>query len=299
MPLQGSGQISISDINAELGLSNSNSSLRTLSADAGFSTPDAMSEFYDYSSSPPEVNEYFWDFVEDQNGTRYLANFPSISHTDNFSFSMWVRPSWTATDINVVLFDFVQDTSNRFFLIYDYGLNRFVWRYRSAGANFDRQWNLTGANSAATGLGTNWSAINRGLRNGFDFVHLAGSYDASQTNASNAYKIYWNGVEMPVQAVANSNAKNDFIKESLYIDVNGTNSTADRDAEFDNIAFWKGRVLSAADITALYNNGTPATAAFVNQENSLDFEATFEEGIPEDTTGNWQLEYAGGNPEPY
>ena len=48
MALQSSGPISFSDIKTEL--SNSSNSLRTLSAAAGFSIPDAVSEFYGYSS---------------------------------------------------------------------------------------------------------------------------------------------------------------------------------------------------------------------------------------------------------
>jgi len=48
MALQSSGQISIDDIRTEL--SSSSGSLRTLSAAAGKSTPDAMSEFYGYSN---------------------------------------------------------------------------------------------------------------------------------------------------------------------------------------------------------------------------------------------------------
>lgn len=47
MALQSSGPISFSDIKTEL--SNSSNSLRTLSAAAGFSIPDAVSEFYGYS----------------------------------------------------------------------------------------------------------------------------------------------------------------------------------------------------------------------------------------------------------
>lgn len=48
MALQTSGAISISQIRSELG--SSSGSLRTLSAAAGKSTPDAMSEFYGYSN---------------------------------------------------------------------------------------------------------------------------------------------------------------------------------------------------------------------------------------------------------
>lgn len=51
MALQSSGAISINDIRTELGQSQANSSLRTLSSLAGKSTPDAMSEFYGYSNA--------------------------------------------------------------------------------------------------------------------------------------------------------------------------------------------------------------------------------------------------------
>jgi hypothetical protein len=53
MALPGVGNsISISQIRTELGTSSG--SLRTLSSLAGFSTPDAMSEFYGYSASDPD-----------------------------------------------------------------------------------------------------------------------------------------------------------------------------------------------------------------------------------------------------
>jgi hypothetical protein len=49
MALQSSGAISVSQIKTELG--NGSGSIRTLSAAAGKSTPDAMSEFYGYSNA--------------------------------------------------------------------------------------------------------------------------------------------------------------------------------------------------------------------------------------------------------
>ena len=57
MPLQSSGPISFSQIKTEL--TSSSNSLRALSAAAGFSSPDAVSEFYGYSfitALPPTVS---------------------------------------------------------------------------------------------------------------------------------------------------------------------------------------------------------------------------------------------------
>ena len=51
MALQSSGPISIDNIRVELGQAQANSSLRSLSALANKSTPDAMSEFYGFSAA--------------------------------------------------------------------------------------------------------------------------------------------------------------------------------------------------------------------------------------------------------
>jgi len=51
MALQSSGPISINDIRVELGQAQANSSLRSLSALASKSSPDAMSEFYGFSAA--------------------------------------------------------------------------------------------------------------------------------------------------------------------------------------------------------------------------------------------------------
>ena len=51
MALQSSGQISLNDIRIELGLSQSNVSLGSMSDTAGKSAPDQISDFYGYSAS--------------------------------------------------------------------------------------------------------------------------------------------------------------------------------------------------------------------------------------------------------
>lgn len=50
MALQSSGQISLEDIANELGDTLSNVSLGSMSDDAGFGEPDAVSDFYGYSA---------------------------------------------------------------------------------------------------------------------------------------------------------------------------------------------------------------------------------------------------------
>lgn len=63
MALQSSGAISISEIRNEQvnnGGMSSTYSLRGLSSNAGYGTPDAMSEFYGYSAAPPAPTCYYY-----------------------------------------------------------------------------------------------------------------------------------------------------------------------------------------------------------------------------------------------
>jgi hypothetical protein len=80
MALQSSGAISISQIKTELG--SSSNSLRDLSAAAGKSTPDAMSEFYGYSAytKPYVVNAN----TNSISGAGTQANPYVITKTSNF-----------------------------------------------------------------------------------------------------------------------------------------------------------------------------------------------------------------------
>lgn len=50
MALPSSGQLSLGDIAGELGVSLSSVSLRSMSSTAGFSTPDAVTDFYGYGT---------------------------------------------------------------------------------------------------------------------------------------------------------------------------------------------------------------------------------------------------------
>jgi hypothetical protein len=58
MALPGSGEIRFSSIATELGVALSNVSLRSMSAAAGKSSPDGMTEFYGYSAITPISASY-------------------------------------------------------------------------------------------------------------------------------------------------------------------------------------------------------------------------------------------------
>ena len=64
MPLPPSGPLSINQIRNELG--SSSGSLRTLSSLAGFSTPDAMSEFYGYGATARAdlINYSYYGYIQ-------------------------------------------------------------------------------------------------------------------------------------------------------------------------------------------------------------------------------------------
>ena len=85
MALPTSGALSISQIGTEL--SSSSGSLRTLSSLAGFSTPDAISEFYGYS---PVVNyTVYWQFYPQVDFYNYFQIFNYTKGTEAASLEYY------------------------------------------------------------------------------------------------------------------------------------------------------------------------------------------------------------------
>ena len=103
MALQGSGGcISISQIRTELG--SSSYSLRTLSAAAGKSTPDAMSEFYGYSASPTYYKYgspfMLFDFASTSNYSNSGTSIADLSGNANHGVFVTGTGKGTPTTIN-------------------------------------------------------------------------------------------------------------------------------------------------------------------------------------------------------
>ena len=283
MAITSSGQIKMSEIAVEFGIdaAEPNQSLTGFS-DGSFGaintnsssypdgeTPHSMSEFYsyDHDAAPAYSNTRYYqndgtgDYI---NCTTSTSPF-SINTTQDLSFCFWVRQ--TGSKQNQLMFNFGNTNANgnnRIFLSYSANLNRFIFRYRSNSVNFDRQWGLHD-NSSVTGISsssTGWTSSSRGNTNGDGFCMITGTYDASQSNAANAFKLYWNAGELTSQAVANSGTRTAMtairgrIGENLHLTDSAGNATLDYD-EFKIF----NKVLSSSEVTTLYNSGTIADSS--------------------------------------
>lgn len=290
MALQTSGQISISDIKTELG--NSSGSLTTLSTAAGKSAPHGMKEFYGYSAAVAEPSTKFWRYTSSNHRLVWRDSSPAISgSSETMSFSLWFRIDRSSKD-NLLFFDlYPQGTSsnaNRFFLNYSANLNRFVARYRSNSKNFDRQWALHGTNGTVTGVtnsSTGWTTGQRGNVNSDNFTHLAVTYDGSQSTATAAFKMYWNGSELTSQAVANNGTRSNFNFTEITWG-NDYNSGTGDNSGYDEMRIYD-KVLSSSEVSTIYNSGSPEFSSSDGVTSGLIFEDRAEASTPVDSAGQW------------
>ena len=278
MALQSSGQIKISEIKTELG--SSSNSLNTLSVAAGKTAPHAMSEFYGYSAY---TNSHYYsnDGTNDYiTGTKTGSTPFDINTTQDLSFNFWVRIKSSSKN-NETLWNFGSTQSNgnnRIFMQYVASLNRFLCRVRTNSVNFDRQFGLHD-NSSATGISnssTGWTTGQRGNVNSDNFCMITLTYDASQTNAANAFKLYWNASELTSQAVANSGTRTSTRADYFRFceNIHTTASAGNANVDIDEFKVYTD-ILTPSEITTLYNSGT-ITDSSQTHSSSLLTEWTFD-----------------------
>ena len=278
MALQSSGTIKMSEINHELGRAGT-ANISLDSAESGTygaintnsasypsdARPASMSEWYSYNHSATASLSY-WDLSNDIKWDSATTK-PVPTSSSDMTMSLWIRPQWTATDLNLIVFDLTPSgttsTANRLFLQYDYGLNRLIARYRSASSNFDRQWALH-SNNSATGTGTsssnNWTSSNRGNTNSDGFVNLILTYDGSQSTAAAAFKIYWNGSELTSTTASNNGSRSNMTLDELTFCGNDHNTGGSRIADYMFMHMW-GFLFTTNEINGMYNSGSPISAA--------------------------------------
>ena len=294
MALQSSGQISINDIKTELG--NSSGSLNTLSVAAGKAAPHAMSEFYgyaNYSNIKYYENDGTGDYIS---GSTNSAPF-TINSTQDLTISMWVRPQNTA-DQNHLMINFSNTTSdgnNRLFISYTANVNRIITRVRTNSSNFDRQFALHD-NSTQTGFSSSnaWSANNRGNTNTAGWINLTVTYDASQSTAESAFKLYWNGSECTSTAASSNGSRGSIAATNYKIgeNIHSTDSGGNAFMDFDEIKVYD-RIISSSAITSIYNSGVIADSSQTSSTN-LVTEWTFEGSNANDSNSRYTSSITGG-----
>ena len=294
MPLQGSGNLSISEIKAEQG--NSSNSLKQMGLDAGFTVPFNMSQFYGYSSYS---NSYYHSF----GATTYGANFYKYNagtrflptYNGKFSVSFWVKNNLPVNQ-NWTFFDIVPSgaasNNNRLFFSYAYVSNRLTARYRSNAVNFDCNWDLhSGLNATATGitaLATGWNNAQQGYTNAAGFVHIVMTYDGTQTTGANAFKLYWNGVQVPVVSTSANGARVNMSLNDFRWGQNWSYNQRTDGFSYDEICVYD-TVLSGTQVNSIYNGGTPVDSAHHGITAGLQFEVDMESTTPTDGVGIYNL----------
>ena len=283
MALPSSGIISISDILTEGGVGGSptaglqglaNGDFFTINTDsAGYPSPNApytISDWYGYNQNAfPPTSLYYWlgDGVNDT--LRFTNNSTTLfSSNDDFSYSGWYRIDETFNDTQF-LATFSQATpsgSNLIFVMYQKTSARMMLRFRyGGGGNFhQRFWSLSSTNNTSiSGVNTNgWYSSNRGNVNSDNFVHLVFTRDNSDT-ASTGMNCYWNGTKLPESIQFNSRSLTSFdIKSAAIGDAisSSPNNALVFKGGIDQVSVYN-KTLTQSEVSALYNNGVPATGS--------------------------------------
>lgn len=279
MALQSSGAISISDIKAELG--SSSNSLRALSSAAGFSIPDAMSEFYGYAAY---TNTQFYrndgvnDFqqLDSADGSIIFGDTP-------LTISFWVRQN-SSTNKNAQMINFAPgfSSNDRIMIDYNTNSNKLRFNHREGATNTMREYYLP-SNSGVTGITGAWTSSTRGNTNSQGFTMLTYVYDPSQPDLQ-GLEVYWNTSLLTHQAeVRGARGPLPVINMRVGENIHTTSSAGCANMDFDEIKIFTD-LLDQNQVTALYNSGTIADNGNGAGIANLFTEITYE-GFNGDTAG--------------
>lgn len=224
-----------------------------------------------YASANSEMtatysNNYAVDFdgVVSRMNTPILSSNAQFGLGDDFSVSLWINPKWLVSSSYFLrpIFSFnggsgFYDNAISFF--FEQQLNR-LWVYKgnNAGGNaFNSEAYSLYDNGSITGLSlSKWQLTNKGNTNSNDYVHLVVNISATD----NRIYIYWNGqalVNTSSLRALTSGTLSSFDKtvQKLLFGSLSTNSSYNAYSLDDTYVFDK--VLSQAEITAIYNGGVP------------------------------------------
>ena len=264
MAIKSSGSLRLRyDIAAEVNGASSNISLGDLSNVVGFANPDAMSEFYGYSSTPPNLsawlgrNTYFRNVLQQPQGTFY----------GGITMMGWFRPNYPYKK-NQILFGAGgsnRTPRNEIRAHYIASLNRIqVAVYDQFGVRrIRREYPLHNSpNVAITGVSNSSTGWERDQVGYVDTVtglaHLAVTWEGPNFGGSyTGLKLFWRGVEL-TYSVNNNTSSTIATAYGNYIAVRnvagGGASFSTFDGYTDNVGFFK-RVLTPFEVSSVFNKG--------------------------------------------
>jgi hypothetical protein len=257
MPIKSSGQLSLrNDIRPEFGASTSNISLRNLSSRAGFSTPDAMSEFYGFS---------FGYYFNTRRGV--VRNTGTNSNdTQRLTYSGWFRVD-SISKKDQIFFGGGRDTGtrNRVCKVWYYArFNRLVVEIFDTRSTrrMRRQYPLhnspnvqiTGVTNSSVG----WERDQRGNTDSNGFVHICVTLDISSRSYT-GIKLYWNGQELTYSVNNQSSSITPYVTNRRFcigLDP-GTpvGSASNFEGGIDNVIWLGQSTLNSVDVRGLYDAG--------------------------------------------
>jgi len=237
-------------------------------------------------------------YITDDNGAY------AFDHDDPFTVSFWIKVGWNVSlNTHVHLFasaDVSANSANKdsFRIWYYEPHNRLYaeWRHHQ---NHKRQnfWFFHSNSSsydgdiayAAAGLGTTyWNSSNRGNANSDGYTLITMTRGTTNSAASSNLKLYWNGTEcgsgfyssgsgagtpamsqLDKQITLGSQAWGSFLQS-------GNND----ETKYNGVSIWD-RVLTAAEVVEIYNNGVPGDLTGHSAASDL--------------TGFWNFESDGSN----
>ena len=264
MAVKSSGQLSLRyDIAAEVNGASSNISLGALSNTAGFTGQDAMSEFYGYSSAPP--NNSYW--LGRDTYFRNTLQQPSGNFSGGITLMAWLKPNNTSKK-NTRLF--AAGGSNKFSrneirVHYISSLNRIsVEVYDNSGIRrIRRQYPLHNSpNVAITGVSNSSVGWRRSQPGNVDsttgLAHITATWEGASFGGSyTGLKLYWRGQELTYSVNNNSTstlttAYGNYIAVRNF--VGSGSSSATLDGYTDNFGVYK-RALTPSEVLNVFNAG--------------------------------------------
>jgi len=236
-------------------------------------------------------------YISDSNGSY------RIDHNDAFSVSFWVKAGWNSslnTTISLFSSSDVGTTSfgsdDNFRVLYLEHQNRIHVDWRDSSNNFRQNFWFFHSNSAsnnnsavafaAAGLGTTfWSSANRGNVGDNDYTLITVTRGTTNSGASSNLNLYWNDATCGIGFYLNGNSsgtpsQGNSTDKQIALGSNSHNfgqAGNNDETKFNGVTLWDKK-LTSAEVTELYNGGTPMDvsthSAYANCTGWWNFEDT-------------------------